>query len=453
MKIIVIGDIILDTNHYCNTTRNAPEANIPVYNVINTQHILGGAGNVACNLCNLGCDVIIVSAIGNDFAGSTIETLITDNNLLKHHFIIDNDRKTTQKNRIFCNNKLINRFDIEDTFDISQKYEKYIIQYIKTTPVLDAIIFSDYNKGFLTKSVCKDLIEYANKNNILTFVDPKPKDVLKYKNCFCLKLNLLEGETITGKTSKNEILNDLKTHIECKHVILTCGEHGLYVDSIYHHFSNNIPINVVDVTGCGDTVLVVVSYMYLKTLDIIKSCKIANYIAGKCVSVIGNNKIFPEDINSFLDTLILDTETDKLRKLSSLSNNIVFTNGCFDIIHSAHISLLQFAKKHGDILIVGLNSDASVKRQKGASRPINNIEERCNLLLKLGFIDFIIIFEDDTPLNILSILKPNIIIKGGDYNETNIIGKEYANKIVIFNYLNGISSTNIINKINNTNNT
>jgi D-beta-D-heptose 7-phosphate kinase/D-beta-D-heptose 1-phosphate adenosyltransferase len=446
MKIIVIGDIILDTNHICNTTRNAPEANIPVYNIIDTNNILGGAGNVAKNLQNLGCNVEIISVIGNGYAGSLITNLLGENEI-KNTIFIENTRKTTQKNRVFCNNILINRYDIEDTHDISSENEENIMQYIQSLSDIDAIIFSDYRKGVLTTQVCEELITYSRCKNIFTFVDPKPTDVIKYKNSFCLKLNLLEGETISGKKSKNDIIQYVKSQIKCNHIILTCGENGLYVDSIEYHIYNNFPVNVVDVTGCGDTVLVVVSYMYLQTRDILKSSKIANYVARKCVSVIGNHQISNSDINDFIDTIILDSETHKLTKLSAMSKNIIFTNGCFDIIHSAHISLLQFAKKLGDILIVGVNSDSSVKRLKGQMRPINDITERCNILKNLGIIDYIIVFEDETPLSILSVIKPNIIVKGGDYMKENIVGKEYANEIVLYDYINNVSTSITINKI------
>ena len=241
MKIIVIGDIILDTNHHCDTTRNAPEANIPVYNVIQTTNILGGAGNVAKNLKNLGVNVEIVSVIGNDYAGSQINALLNKNEI-KNTIFIENTRKTTQKNRVFCNNELVNRYDIEDTYDISNLTADNIVQYVKSLVDIDAIIFSDYNKGVLTKLVCEQVIAYARCKNIFTFVDPKPTGVIKYKNCFCLKLNLLEGELISGEKCKNNIITHLKTYIECDHIILTCGENGLYVDSIEHHIYNNFPV-------------------------------------------------------------------------------------------------------------------------------------------------------------------------------------------------------------------
>jgi len=446
MKIIVVGDVILDTNHICTTTRNAPEANIPVYNVVETINILGGAANVAKNLKNIGCDVEIVSIIGHDIPGSQLRLLVGENDI-KNTFFRDPGRKTVHKNRTFCNNTLVHRYDIEDTRDISAEMQYLLVNHIKSQPDISAIIFSDYNKGVLTHYVCEELIAYASANNIYTFVDPKPNGAIKYKNCFCFKLNLLEAETISGKTSKYDIIQYLKQYIHCRHIILTCGEHGLYVDSIEHHITGSNPIDVIDVTGCGDSVLAVSTYIYLKTLDIFRACKIANHVARKCVSNIGNYQISNTDIDEFIDTVIYDYETTKLDSISKIGRKLVFTNGCFDIIHSAHIQLLQFAKNLGDILIVGINSDASVRRLKGESRPINHVVERCRLLQHLGIIDYIVVFSDDTPLNILRVLQPSIIVKGGDYKKENIVGAEYAKEVVIYDYIDGISSTNTIAKI------
>ena len=446
MKIIVIGDVILDTNHICTTTRNAPEANIPVYNVGDTTHILGGAANVAKNLKNLGCDVELVSVIGDDTPGNQLRLLVRENNITNTVFR-EPGRKTTHKTRIFCDNKLVHRYDIEDTCDISPEMQYILVNHIRSQTDVSAIIFSDYNKGVLTSYVCEELIAYAGANNIYTFVDPKPSGAIKYRNCFCFKLNLLEAETISGKTSKCDIMQYLKEYIHCQHIILTCGEHGLYIDSVEHHITSARPVDVIDVTGCGDIVLAVSTYIYLKTFDMLMSGKVANHVARKCVSNIGNHQISPSDINDYIDTIIYDHEVDKLTRLSKMAGKIVFTNGCFDIVHSAHIQLLQFAKKLGDILIVGINSDASVRRLKGESRPINDVSERCRLLQHLGIIDYIVIFSDDTPLNILRVLRPSIIVKGGDYKKENIIGAEYAKEIVIYDYVAGISSTNTIAKI------
>jgi D-beta-D-heptose 7-phosphate kinase/D-beta-D-heptose 1-phosphate adenosyltransferase len=447
MKIIILGDVMVDINYHCNTTRFAPEANIPLYNVLNTNHILGGAANVANNLKNLDCNIEIVSVIGEDNIGLKIKELFDEKNI-KHHLLIDNTRKTTQKNRIFHEDILITRYDIEDTHDISKDIEKETIDYITTIETLDVIIFSDYAKGFLTQSLCEKIIKYANMNNILTFVDPKPKNIIKYKKCFCIKLNLLEGKLATNESSKKDILKKIKDNIECEFVILTCGEDGMYVNTIENHIIQNKK-EVKDVTGSGDIVLTVTSYMYLQNKDMIESAKLANYIAGKGVEIIGNYSVSKQDIYEYIDNVIHDTEIEKIKMIRKSNKNIVFTNGCFDLIHSAHIRLLQFSKKQGDILVVGLNSNDSIKRFKGDKRPINDITERCELLKNLGVIDYIIIFNDDTPFHILELLRPDIMVKGGDYTIEQIIGKDFAKEIILYNYINGISSTNTIAKINN----
>ena len=448
MKIIIIGDVLLDINYYCNTTRTAPEANIPVYNVLETEYLLGGAANVAKNMKNLECDVEFISVIGDDNVSSIVKDKL-DEYQIKHQLFVDKSRKTTQKNRIFHDEKLITRYDIEDTQYIRQEIENEIIQYIinKNKDKPEAIVFSDYSKGVLTQRLCKTIIDYANRNNILTFVDPKPCHVTKYINCFCIKLNLSEGEMISVSKSKREILYTIKENLKCNHVILTCAEHGMYINTIENHIYHKTKINVKDVTGCGDVVLSVIAYMYLQNKNMMESAKIANYIAGKAVQYIGNYSISKSDLYEYIDTVIYDNEYEKIINIRNIYKNIVFTNGCFDLIHSAHIGILQFSKKQGDILVVGINSDNSVKTLKGNTRPINTIIERCELLKNLGFIDYIIVFDDTTPYRILELLRPDIIVKGGDYTKENIIGKEFTKEIILYHYMNGISSTNTIENI------
>jgi D-beta-D-heptose 7-phosphate kinase/D-beta-D-heptose 1-phosphate adenosyltransferase len=447
MRIIVLGDVLLDINHHCETKRKAPEADIPVYNTLDTKYVLGGAANVANNFKSLGTNVELISIIGNDQMGFKVKTLLEDRQISNKIFI-DNTRKTTQKNRIFHKDKLISRYDIEDTHAIDSEITIKIIDYIKSIKDdIDAIVFSDYNKGFLSYQLCEKIISYANEKNILTFVDPKPTEVLKYKNCFLLKCNLLEGELISGKKNRGEILSTLKNMIQCNHVILTGGKDGMYIDDLTNHIEHKCIKKKVDVTGCGDIVLSVLTYIYLKNNDLLYSCKIANFVAGKCVECVGNYLVSASDIDEYIDCVIYDNETSKIESIKKNNNKIVFTNGCFDVIHSAHIRLLQFSKKQGNVLVVGLNSDESIKRLKGNARPINNIQERCELLRNVGIVDYIIIFDDDTPINILKSLRPNVLIKGGDYTKENIIGKEFADEIVIYNYIPGLSSSNTIRKI------
>ena len=449
MNILVIGDVMLDINYFSKIDRIAPEADIPIYNIIDINYILGGASNVAQNLHNLKTNIELISVIGQDESGKIIQSLLSKQKI-NNKLFIDNERKTTQKNRIFYENSIKNRYDIEDQHDIDSLLEENILSYVKQKKQINAIVISDYNKGIITHKLCKELINYANNNNIYTFVDPKIKNYEKYSKCFCFKPNLLEGQQISGKTDKENILEFIKENIECKNIVLTCGKDGIIVNHCENNFIHENEIQVTDVTGSGDLVLSVLVYIYLIKKDILLAGKVANLIAGKSVQLIGNYKLSLDEIEYYLNyknrKIIYDYETDRIINLSR-NKNIVFTNGCFDILHSGHIKNLQFSKKQGDLLIVGLNSDCSIKRLKGENRPINDIKERSDMLSLFDFIDYIIIFYDDTPLNILKLLKPNKLIKGSDYKKENIIGLEYVNEVILFDYVDNKSTTLIINKI------
>jgi D-beta-D-heptose 7-phosphate kinase/D-beta-D-heptose 1-phosphate adenosyltransferase len=468
MKILIIGDIMIDIYFDCNTKRKAPEADIPIYNVINTEYKLGGASNVAKQLTNLKCNVEIISVLGDDIMGQKLQELLTFENI-KYKIFIEKNRKTTQKNRIINNNNLINRYDIENTNDIEYITQQNIFDYICSNQNVDAIIISDYQKGVITTNLCELIINYANQNNIFTFIDPKVKDFIKYKNCFCFKPNLLEGKMITQKEKINDIINNIYQDICCKNVILTSGKDGIYLsinNNEYIHNNNYNNINIIDVTGAGDIVISIIVFIYLLSKDFIKACDIANFIARKSIQYIGNYNVSFKDIQEYnkkyplysifefdnyykklniYTHIIYDHEIEKIKEIKS--NNIVFTNGCFDIIHSAHIKLLNYAKSLDKIFIIGLNSDSSIKKIKGHDRPINNEKERIELLQNLNIANYIIVFTSKTPETILSYIKPNILVKGGDYDISTIIGKEHVNKICLFDYINNKSTSNIINKI------
>jgi D-beta-D-heptose 7-phosphate kinase/D-beta-D-heptose 1-phosphate adenosyltransferase len=336
-----------------------------------------------------------------------------------------------------------------------------ILSYIKEkneNQQIDEIVISDYNKGVVTYKLCKKIIEFANSQLIYTFIDPKVKDYQKYENCFCFKPNLLEGQEISGKTSKCEILEFIQEKIQCEHVVLTCGKEGLIMNnttknSNYTLIKHEDEIKVVDVTGAGDIVLTVLVYIYLKTKNMILAAKAANFIAGKSVQVIGNYSLTKEIIDSSIEKksiinskIIYDYEIEKIQKLSQ-KKNMVFTNGCFDILHSGHIKNLQFARNQGDLLVVGLNSDASIKRLKGETRPINDIIERSTILSLFEFIDYIIIFEEDSPLSILKELKPKILVKGSEYKKEDVKGAEYVEEVILFDYIANKSTSILINEI------
>ena len=451
MYIIVIGDIILDVYHNVETNRKAPEADIPVYNVLNTNYILGGASNVANNIKNLSGNVHLISIIGNDKSGDKVYELLEKSNIGNRLFI--DNRQTTTKYRCILNNQIVHRHDIEQIEDINSYLETSILEYIYSFTSVDAIVISDYNKGLLTRNLCESIILHANNNGIPTFVDPKTGHFMKYKNCFCFKPNLLEGQIISSSKDKSTILHFLKETLNCQNVLLTCGEEGMYLNNLYNHIKIKNKVDVIDVTGCGDIVLSVLVYSYLKNKDLLKASKISNFVASQSIQTVGNYIIKKEDLDNYIEDVLYDNEIEKLVQLKkkNLNKKVIFTNGCFDIVHSGHIGLLHFAKKQCDILIVGLNGDESIKRLKGESRPIHSIHERCALLQKLEIIDYIIIFNDNTPLHILNLLRPHTILKGGDYQKENIIGIDYVKDVIIYDYIEGVSSSITIDKINKNN--
>jgi D-beta-D-heptose 7-phosphate kinase/D-beta-D-heptose 1-phosphate adenosyltransferase len=279
MNIIVLGDIMLDINHICETTRNAPEAPIPIYNITKTNYILGGAGNVAINLNRLQTNVEIISVIGDDIHGKKIQEILDASNI-KNKCYIDPKRKTTQKNRLFYLNKLVNRHDIESNELIDINIELMIFNYIQESITkINAIVISDYNKGVITEHLCEKLINLANKNSVPTFVDPKLKNINKYSNCFCFKPNMSESIELTGKQNLNEIFLSIGKQINPTHTIITDGANGIYLNNKETNFKHNEQINVIDVTGAGDIALCILVYIWLLEKDMNLACSISNFIS------------------------------------------------------------------------------------------------------------------------------------------------------------------------------
>jgi D-beta-D-heptose 7-phosphate kinase/D-beta-D-heptose 1-phosphate adenosyltransferase len=477
INVIVIGDIMLDINYFSTISRNAPEANhIPVHKINNTEYILGGAANVAINLTRLGANVELISCIGvtsdDDVHFKKIKDILNEKNVKFKLFIDRNKNCITTKNRIIHHNNICARYDVEDDSDINEDISNEIISYIKSKVNTNAVLISDYNKGVITDYLCSEVINYCNAHDIYTFIDPKIKNIYKYKNCFCFKPNMHESIALTKTTDISNMFSEIKKSLNNTHTIITDGENGLYVDNVSNHITHDKKITLVDVTGAGDVVISVLLYCFLTfNKDILTACTIANYIGGKSVRVLGNYKICLKDVeegyNEFIlkhhenqypmskisrvelpiNQILFDADVEQLKKFNNNNLNIVFTNGCFDIVHSGHLKLLNYCRNQGDIVIVGLNSDQSVKNLKGNSRPINTASERSEFLLSLNMIDYVVIFNDDTPYNIINAIRPKTLVKGGDYCKENVVGSDIVDNVFIFDYLENKSSSLIINKI------
>jgi D-beta-D-heptose 7-phosphate kinase/D-beta-D-heptose 1-phosphate adenosyltransferase len=444
-NILVIGDIMIDKYIYTNISKIANEAPIPVFLYHHEKYILGGCGNVLENMKLFQNNLFLITVIGQD---KDIVTNLT--NKFNSTLIIDPTRKTTIKTRLLCDNKILFRYDTENTHTISNHIESQIINaFDLLLPKLDIVLFSDYNKGILTEKICKHIIEQCNINNKITIGDLK-YNFKYFKNITITKPNFSEAKHFSKKETIIEMHNAILDEINCKYSIITLGKDGISLYDRKKIFHTSYESNeVIDVTGAGDIVAAIVSSFYKKT-DIKSALKLATYLGTLSVKKIGTYEISHNDILSAY-RWIKNKEFNQeiLYHLKNTSNKVVFTNGCFDVLHTGHLSYLEEAKKLGDILIVGLNSDDSIKRLKGNKRPINNLHDRTIFLNKLDFIDFIIPFEDDTPLEIIKLIRPDILVKGGDYTINSIIGREFATETIILPFVDGKSSTNIINKLNN----
>jgi len=451
-RILLIGDIMLDINYtgFCN--RLANEAPLPIYKILSKKYLLGGVGNVANNLKSLKLDFILLSLVGNDEEGKIIKNILEEKEI-KNNLFIDN-RKTTTKNRIFIDNKLVSRFDNEDVF----KYDyNNIINFLETNS-FNYILISDYQKGFITKELYNYLKYYANKNNIKILCDPKDNNLDKYRNIYLLKPNKKEFEQLINKKCKSidEITKEgiiFKKELNITRLYITLAEEGIiYInENNYYYYTPTNKSNVIDVTGAGDTILSLLIYLEINSIDENIIGNICNYIGLKSVSTVGNYTISLEDIHSyFIEQKVIKIKdlSNLITKLKKQNKKLVFTNGCFDIIHRGHIEYLKKSKKLGDILLVGLNSDNSIKMNKGNNRPYNKLEDRLYILEELYFIDYIVVFEDKTPKNIIDIIRPDIYTKGSEYSKDNIcnvLGEELRDKIVLIDYLDGYSSSKYIN--------
>jgi D-beta-D-heptose 7-phosphate kinase/D-beta-D-heptose 1-phosphate adenosyltransferase len=457
MNILILGDVMLDIQHQTVVKRKCPEnPNVPVHFVEETKYLLGGAANVASNLAQVNANVYLLSSVGDDVAGQKIKELLKKWNI-HFYFLQEGKRKTTQKTRIFEEDKLIARFDIEDTAYINERSVDFVLQSVCSSEIkYDAILFSDYDKGFLEPRLCKEIIKYANLKGIPTFVDPKVRDVEKFSQCFCFKPNFVEASTITANTRIQSIFLSLFEQLECKNIVLTHGSNGIYCNSEENHSFTFLERSLVkDVTGAGDIVLAILVFVYIVTDSLQVAAEVANKMATISVQYLGNYVIEKELVGKQLFLSLLHKNGNKLVSNHDLpllreslkDQTIVFTNGCFDILHSAHLQNLKFARSQGDVLIVGLNSNSSVKKLKGPERPINGEDERSLTLSLLESVDYIVIFEEPTPYEIIQALKPDILVKGSDYQGKAVIGADLVREVRFFPYVPNHSSSLVIEKV------
>ena len=480
-KILIIGDAMLDKYFLGSTERISPEAPVPVLKVESEILKPGGAANVASNISSLGQDTTLIANIGIDTNGKILKKLI---GAQKINLISKNDKKikTTTKSRFISQNQQLIRVDDETNDKINFLMPSNIESQVKKC---DALIFSDYKKG--AQNNITKLIKLANKYKKPVFIDPKGDNFDCYKNSFCITPNRKEFENIVGKCSSNQdIVNKSKkliTKLNLKSILITLGSEGMILveKNLKPTKIEATSVNeVFDVTGAGDTVIATLCATYLssETKDLKFAAVVANIAAGEVIKKLGAQSISEKELSSKVyENLNLadEIENEYFSKLDELENfdrvisnerdltkilnlirelgfKIGFTNGCFDILHRGHIQYLDKARKSADFLFIGVNDDNSVKKLKGKNRPINSLKDRINFLNRATLDDaFIMKFSESTPLRLIKRIKPDILIKGGDYKANQIVGNEFVKKnngeVKIIPFLKGYSTSNLIKKI------
>ena len=468
-KILCVGDLILDHYVHGDIDRISPEAPIPILKANDRNYnILGGCGNVARNICSANNKCHLISIVGNDDDGLRLKEIIKKIKNLTSSLIVDPVRCTTKKTRYVCENQQILRVDKEMENPISSAIELKIIKLLKKKiNDCNVIVLSDYNKGVLTNNLIKKIIKIAKDYKKILIVDPKKKDFSVYAGATFITPNLkeLKGATntlgISTKSNEDSLVLKLSKKIinkfDFKAVITTRSSNGISVvtdvGSFFHLPSE--AKEVFDVSGAGDTVLAYLSSSISKGESLESSIKISNVAAGLAVAKFGTSVVSIDEIDNIKqiknNKVITNQDISKILKDYDGEKIIGFTNGCFDLLHTGHISYLKSAKQKCDILILGLNSDESIKKLKGKNRPIVELKDRVEILSSFPFVDKIVVFEEVTPIKLIKKIKPNIIFKGKDYKKKDVVGfyesKKWHGRVILIDFIENKSTTNLIERI------
>ncbi len=462
-RALVIGDIMLDRYIIGDVNRISPEAPVPIFLSQKSKLVLGGAGNVYNNLISLGVNATLISIIGRDNFGNQIQQILKSIKNTKFYLFKEKNIPTTVKTRYLVKGQQLIRVDEEKIKILSDLAYKFILKNFKKELLKhNVVILSDYNKGIFNQKLTRELIKLSNKYKIPIIIDPKNKDFNIYKNASLITPNQLEASHVTNlpcnDNKEAEICaKNIMDRYTIKKVLITRGSEGLsYIGKKEKIHQPTKKIEVFDVSGAGDTVLAILAVCVSNKIPVKKTLELANSAARIVVGKIGTstvslNEIFKEE-QLFISKKCSLLELKKIVAIYKRKKyKVGFTNGCFDILHIGHINYLEESKKLCDKLIVAINSDSSVKRIKGKNRPINNQEDRAKILSALSLCDHVIIFNQLTPIQLITSLKPDIITKGGDYKKRTVIGyneiKKWQGQVHIIKYTKGKSTTSILEKL------
>ncbi|OGU16463.1 MAG: bifunctional heptose 7-phosphate kinase/heptose 1-phosphate adenyltransferase [Geobacteraceae bacterium GWC2_53_11] len=468
IRCLVIGDLMLDEYLWGRADRISPEAPVQVVDVIREELRLGGAGNVVHNLAALGAQVSVCSVVGDDQNGRELLGQFSHHQIDTSAVFQDPERRTSRKTRVVAAHQQIVRIDRESRDALPENVEQQLCGWIAGhAREYSVIVLSDYNKGVLTPAVIASAVAEAAVAGIPVLGDPKGTDYTRYAGATLLTPNRKEAEAASGVAITDAAtLAQAAGAIMCtaglQHLLITRSEEGM---SLFTQGGDvvNIPTvarEVFDVSGAGDTVLAALAVGIASGFSMAEAARLANVAAGIAVGKLGTSIVTPQEIIDAVSLSHKDSHA-KIKSIEVLSpliaaernrgKRIVFTNGCFDLLHFGHVKYLQKARSLGDLLVLGLNSDASVRRLKGAKRPLIDQDERAHLLAALDCIDYVVIFDEDTPLELITALKPHILAKGGDYSLDGVVGREivesYGGRVELITFVDGKSTTNIIERV------
>jgi D-beta-D-heptose 7-phosphate kinase/D-beta-D-heptose 1-phosphate adenosyltransferase len=468
LRCLVVGDLMLDEYLWGKAERISPEAPVQVVDVLREELRLGGAGNVVNNMTALGVQVAVCSVVGDDENGWALLKEFSARNVSTEAVFRDPSRRTSRKTRVVAANQQIVRIDRETKESLTAAFEKLVCEWIAAhAGEFNAIVLSDYNKGVLTPSVITAAVAAGSAAGIKVLVDPKGADFARYCGATLLTPNRKEAEIAAGIVIRDaETLAQaaaiIMDSVGLQHLLITRSEEGM---SLFSRSSEAVHIptvarEVFDVSGAGDTVLAALAVGIASGLTMAEAAMLANIAAGIAVGKLGTSIVTPQEIidavalthrDSDSKIKTLDVLTSAISAEKTRGRRVVFTNGCFDLLHAGHVKYLQKTRRLGDILVLGLNSDASVRRLKGEKRPLICEDERAHILAALDCIDYVVVFDEDTPLELITALKPDILAKGGDYKIEGVVGRDfvesYGGRVELVSFVDGKSTSNIIERV------
>lgn len=465
---LVIGDLMLDRYLIGEVERISPEAPVPVVLLKQENERAGGAANVAANLSLLGIRTTMAGIIGDDAEGRALLDMLRELNI-DSAIVTSQQRPTVTKTRILGGHQQMMRLDKESRLAFTESennaLHEQVSQAIAQKP--DVIILSDYAKGVLSDALCQAVIAQAKALGIPVLVDPKGRDYTKYQGATALTPNKKETSEACGIDAMDtdrllQAAADLSDHLGLAFLAVTRGEEGISL--LEQNETIHIPAaakQVFDVSGAGDTVIATLAAGLVHGLSHRQAFELANIAAGIVVGKVGTVPVNREELLAELISQDSVEQADKICELETLlgrvrqwrqqKKRIVFTNGCFDLLHAGHVTYLEAARKTGDKLILGLNTDRSVSALKGSSRPVIHEADRARVLAALEAVDAVILFDEDTPLQLIDAIRPDVIVKGSDYSEDQVVGgkevKSWGGKVALIDIVPGRSTSNIIEKL------